>query len=61
MEERGSGTTYGLSNKGWVDTQLFQGWLTEHFLPNAVGSRPLLLLLDGHMLTSAKCAALLQE
>jgi len=42
-----SGTTYGLSDKGWVDTQLFQG-LTEHFLPNAVGSRPLLLLLDGH-------------
>ena len=48
MEERGSGTTYGLSDKGWVDTQLFQGWLTGHFLPNAVGSCPLLLLLHGH-------------
>ena len=43
-----NGTTYGLSDKGWVDTKLFQGWLTDHFLPNAVGTRPLLLLLDDH-------------
>ena len=42
------GTTYGMSNKGWVDTELFQGWLTDHFLQFAVGARPLLLLLDGH-------------
>ena len=42
------GTTYGLSDKGWVDTTLFQGWLINHFLKNAVSSRPLFLLLDGH-------------
>ena len=42
------GTTYGMSSKGWVDTELFQGWLTDHFLQFAVGARPLLLLLDGH-------------
>ena len=42
------GTSYGLSDKGWVDTELFRGWLTDHFLEHAVGARPLLILLDGH-------------
>ena len=39
------GTSYGLSNKGWVDTELFRGWLTDHFFEHAVGVRPLLVLL----------------
>ena len=42
------GTTYGLSTKGWVDSELFRGWLSEHFLAHAVGAQPLLSLLDGH-------------
>ena len=42
------GTRYGLSDKGWITTDLFEGWLTEHFLEFAVRGRPLLLLLDGH-------------
>ena len=42
------GTTYGLSSKGWVDTELFCGWSVNHFIPLAVGGRPLLLMLDGH-------------
>ena len=42
------GTTYGLSNKGWVDGELFRGWLVDHLLKHAVGVRPLLILLDGH-------------
>ena len=42
------GTTYGLSSKGWVDTELFRGWLIDHFIHFTVGARPLLLLLDGH-------------
>ena len=42
------GTTYGLSDKGWVDKELFKGWLTDHLLTYAVGARPLLVLLDGH-------------
>ena len=42
------GTSYGLNTKGWVDSELFRGWLSEHFLAHAVGARPLLLLLDGH-------------
>ena len=44
-----SGTTYGLSDEGWVDLELFRGWLIDHFAKKAVGARPLLLLLlDGH-------------
>ena len=42
------GTKYGLSDKGWITTELFEGWLVEHFLQYAVSMRPLLLLLDGH-------------
>ncbi len=44
------GTTYGISisDKGWVDTELFKGWLTDRLLKHAVGARLLLVLLDGH-------------
>ena len=42
------GTSYGLSSNGWVDSELFKGWLVQHFVANAVGDCPILLLLDGH-------------
>ncbi len=42
------GTKYGLSSNGWINTELFEGWLIEHFIENAVSARPLFLLLDGH-------------
>lgn len=42
------GTTYGLSNRGWIDMELFKRWFTDHFLKFAVSARPILLLLDGH-------------
>ena len=42
------GTGYGLSAKGWIDQELFDGWFTDHFLKYAPLVRPLLLLLDGH-------------
>ena len=42
------GTAYGLSANGWVDSELFKGWLSEHFIAHAVGACLLLLLLDGH-------------
>ena len=41
-------TFYGLSKNGWIDTDLFNLWFTEHFLAYAPPLRPLLLLLDGH-------------
>jgi len=37
-----------LNSKGWVDSEHFRGWLSEHSLAHAVGAQPLLLLLDGH-------------
>ena len=43
-----TGTSYGLSDNGWITTPLFEGWLADHFLKHAVAGRPLLLLLDGH-------------
>ena len=42
------GTRYGLSKSGWTDSELFQGWLKEHFVTHAVRGRPVLLLVDGH-------------
>ena len=42
------GTSYGISNNGWVDSELFRGWLVKHFLKYAIASKPILLLLDGH-------------
>ena len=41
-------TVYGLSKKGWMDSELFQLWFTQHFLVHAPPTRPLLLLMDGH-------------
>ena len=43
-----TGTSYGLSDSGWITTPLFEGWLSDHFLKYAVSGRPLLLLLDIH-------------
>ena len=42
------GTRYGLSDTGWVDTELFKGWLVKHLLKHSVVGRPLFLVLDGH-------------
>ena len=43
-----AGARYTRSPNGWIDTELFHKWIEEHFLPLAVSSRPLLLILDGH-------------
>ena len=42
------GARYGLSDNGCINTELFEGWLEEHFIRHAVPGHPLLLLLDGH-------------
>ena len=42
------GTMYGLSDTGWMDSEIFSNWFTHHFLVHAPASRPLLLLLDSH-------------
>ena len=47
-EDEIPGTMYGLSDKGWMDKELFELWFINHFLVYAPPARPLLLLLDGH-------------
>ena len=42
------GTLYGLSRNGWINSDLFYHWFTNHFLQYAPPTCPLLLLLDGH-------------
>ena len=41
-----SATTYSLSDKGWVDSELFHGWLIDQFAKYTVCY--VLLLLYGH-------------
>ncbi|XP_033755666.1 uncharacterized protein LOC117338421 [Pecten maximus] len=37
-----------ISPNGWIDSELFETWVTEHFLKHIPAVRPVLLLLDGH-------------
>ena len=39
---------YGLSNKGWMDADLFNKWFKRHFLRYAPSTRPIILIIDGH-------------
>ena len=39
---------YGLSDSGWMTSDIFENWFTHHFLVHAPAGRPLLLLIDGH-------------
>ena len=48
MRDEIAGSRFAVSDKGWTDKELFFFWLKDHFLPNSVSFRPLLLLLDGH-------------
>ena len=63
-QEEVPGTTYGLSDSGWMDVQLSKQWLIKHFVRHANAARPLLLLLDGHNvavdLQCWKCKALIE-
>ena len=43
-----SNAYFGKSQKGWITTELFYQWLTEHFIKYAAAVRPLVLLVDGH-------------
>ena len=44
------GTIYGLSDSGWITSELFDLRFVHHFLSHAPAAHPLLLLLDGHSL-----------
>lgn len=42
------GSLYGLSKKGWMNSELFHLWFANHFLKYIPSTRPIILLLDGH-------------
>ncbi len=42
------GAYLGRSTSGWMDTDLFNGWLTNYFSKSIPPTRPVVLLLDGH-------------
>lgn len=44
------GTVYGVSKKGWIGGNLFNTWLSCHFLTHAPPVHPLLLLMEDHSL-----------
>ena len=47
MENCVTGAYFGRSPKGWITTELFYGWITNHFYRH-VCEKPVLLLVDGH-------------
>ncbi len=42
------GTVYGLSDKGWMTSMIFDRWFKRHFLRYVSAVRPIILLMDGH-------------
>ena len=40
VEEEMPGMIYRLSNKDWIDSELFCGWLTDHFVKYTKKSIP---------------------
>ena len=42
------GTYFGRSSPGWMDSELFYGWLMSHFVVCILPMRPVVLILDGH-------------
>ena len=49
-QEEVPGNTYGLSDSGWMDMQLFKHSFIKHFARHANSAQPLQLLLDIHSL-----------
>ena len=43
-----AGAYMGRSDNGWMVTQLFYGWLANHFVSYTPPERPVLLIVDGH-------------
>ncbi len=39
---------FGKSSNGWMTQELFNGWLTKHFVKHIPRERPVCLLVDGH-------------
>ena len=42
------GAYFGKSDSGWINQELFYGWLTNHFVRYTIPHHPVCLLSDGH-------------
>lgn len=43
-----AGAYFGKSDSGWMKTELFYGWIANHFVAHIPPERPVVLLVDGH-------------
>ena len=43
-----AGAYFGKSDNGWMITELFYGWVANHFVSHIPPERPVVLLVDGH-------------
>ena len=48
LEGAVAGSYTGRSETGWMLTELFYGWLANHFVSHIPPERPVVLLVDGH-------------
>ena len=48
LEGAVDGSYMGRSTSGWMNSELFFGWLSRHFVQCIPPARPVVLLLDGH-------------
>ena len=48
LEGSVDGAFFGKSDNGWITQELFNGWLTKHFVRCIPPERPICLLVDGH-------------
>ncbi len=55
------GTRYDLSDTGWINADLFKGWMVEHFIQCAVPGRPCCYCLMDIVLITSQMLFGLQE
>ena len=48
LEGAVAGAYMGRSDNGWMVTQLFYGWLANHFVSHIPPEHPVLKIVDGH-------------
>ncbi len=48
LEGAVDGAYFGRSSNGWITTELFYGWVANHFTPRLGHDRPVVLLFDKH-------------
>ena len=46
------GACFGRSSNGWITTELFYRWVTNHFSVAIRRDRPVVLLFDGHTINT---------